>query len=107
LLALDQGLQDRAAGPGAIDRQGQEALFAKFAATEQETAQETASPAGSSRRLPAELASRLDALWSKDTSDATLIRVMARLGKGAAGERAAQLATDRKADPELRLAMLH
>jgi len=99
LAALDQGLEDRTAGPAAKDK----ALFADFAALQQPAARSGAA----ANRIPAELAARLDGLWSDRTTDSTLIRVMARLGKAAAQRRAVELAANRKTDKDVRVAMLH
>ena len=57
-------------------------------------------------RLPPALAEQLDALWKADTTDVTLIRLCARLGRQAAHDRAVALATDPKALLQTRLAMV-
>jgi putative membrane-bound dehydrogenase-like protein len=57
-------------------------------------------------KLPSALTEQLDALWKDGTSDATLIRLSARLGRQAAHDRAVALATDPKAPRDTRLAMV-
>jgi putative heme-binding domain-containing protein len=98
LAALDQGLEDRPARPG--NNAG--TLFQQLAVVEK--------PRGSGTigepKLPQTLSRRLDALWTDDTTDVTLIRVCARLGRSAAKRRAVALATDRKMPQAVRLALL-
>jgi putative membrane-bound dehydrogenase-like protein len=57
-------------------------------------------------QLPPALADQLDVLWKDDTLDETLIRLLARLGRPAAHDRAVGLATDAKAPAQTRLAMV-
>jgi putative heme-binding domain-containing protein len=98
LAALDHGLSDRPSAPS----RPLGSLFADQAVV--------AKPAES--RRPSEekgstsLARQLGQLWKDDTTDATLIRLSLRLGRPAAHVRAIALATDRKASPALRVAMV-
>ena len=59
-------------------------------------------PAG----IPDELNKQVASLWKEGSGDATLIRVMARLGHEPAQKRALELAADSKASVEVRVAML-
>jgi putative membrane-bound dehydrogenase-like protein len=98
LAALDQGLQDRPAGP----RRSTGTLFSDHAAVEKPPQPR---PTGE-EKLPPALAKQLDALWTDDTADVTLIRLCARLGRPAAHERAVALAADANASQATRLALL-
>jgi putative heme-binding domain-containing protein len=99
LAALDQGLQDRPAGPSNTSG----TLFSGHAVVQKPPETRT-TPGGET--LPPALAKQLDALWEPDAQDPTLIRVCARLGRAAAHERAVALATDPKVPPATRLALL-
>jgi putative membrane-bound dehydrogenase-like protein len=98
LAALDQGLQDRPAGAGKNLR----SLFNDHAIVEKPPEPRAARE----ERLPPALAKQLDALWRNDTTDVTLIRLCARLGRPAAQDRAVALATDPAAPPEARRTLL-
>jgi putative membrane-bound dehydrogenase-like protein len=99
LAALEQGLQDRPASPA--DNSG--TLFSGHAVVQKPPPSRT-SPG--EETLPPALAKQLDALWAKDTTDVTLIRLCARLGRPAAHDRAVALATNPKVAPATRLALL-
>jgi putative membrane-bound dehydrogenase-like protein len=98
LGALDQGLQDRPSPEGP----GLGSLYADYGVS---------GPAASSRAIPietisAQLEKPLAGLWADNTTDATLIRLMLRLGKTAAQDRALALARDSHTLLALRLAMV-
>ncbi|MBI1913523.1 MAG: c-type cytochrome [Planctomycetes bacterium] len=57
-------------------------------------------------KVTAALAKELVALWQDDTTDATLLRLLMRLGRRAAEDRAIVLATDVRVSRATRLAML-
>jgi len=98
LAALDQGLQDRPAAP----RKSPGTLFGDHAVVEKPPQPR----ASRDEKLPPALAKQLDALWTDDTTDLTLIRLCARLNRAAAHDRAVALATDPKAPTATRLALL-
>jgi putative membrane-bound dehydrogenase-like protein len=98
LAAFDQGLQDRPVG----EHKNAGTLFKDQGVVEKPAEPRT----GPEEKLPAVLAEQLDALWKDDTTDVTLIRLCARLGRQAAHDRAVALATDTKAPQETRLAMV-
>jgi putative membrane-bound dehydrogenase-like protein len=98
LAALDQGLQDRPVGP----RKSPGTLFSGLAEVEKPPGPRLARE----EKLPPALAKQLDALWADDTTDVTLIRLCARLGRPAAHDRAVALAADPKAPQATRLALL-
>jgi putative membrane-bound dehydrogenase-like protein len=58
-------------------------------------------------KLPPALAKQLDALWKDDTTDLTLIRLGAHLGRAAGHDRAVALAVDRATPLALRLELVH
>ncbi len=98
LAALDQGLQDRPAG----EHKNTGTLFTDLGPLE--TPKEPR--ATREEVLPPALAKQLDALWTEDTTDATLIRLSARLGRAVAHDRAVTLAVDPKSPLALRQALL-
>jgi putative membrane-bound dehydrogenase-like protein len=100
LAALDQGVQDQA---GTQPHEYLGTLYTNLAALPR------AAEAASVRRvkLPAALEHQINALWSDDTTDVTLIRLAARLGRPAAHGRAVVLAAGRRVPAETRLAMVH
>jgi putative membrane-bound dehydrogenase-like protein len=63
-------------------------------------------PPGYSTEVPPQLDRLLAGLWSDDTRDVDLIRLLARLDRPAARHRAVTLAADPQAAVELRVAML-
>jgi putative membrane-bound dehydrogenase-like protein len=98
LAALDRGWQDRPAGAG-------KSLGTLFGA--QAVVEKPPEPRGArEERLPPALAKQLDSLWKDDTTDVTLIRLCARLGRSAAHDRAVALAADPGAPAEARLALV-
>jgi putative membrane-bound dehydrogenase-like protein len=99
LAALELGLQDRPASPD--NNSG--TLFSGHAVV-QKPAQPRATPG--QETLPPALAKQLDELWAKDTTDVTLIRLCARLGRAAAHDRAVALAIDPKVPLPTRLSLL-
>jgi putative membrane-bound dehydrogenase-like protein len=99
LAALDQGLQDRPASYSS--KSG--TLFSGHAVVQK--LPEARSTAGG-EMLPAALAKQLDALWTADMTDLTLIRLCAHLGRPGAHDRAVTLATDSTAALALRLGLL-
>ncbi len=99
LAALDQGLQDRPSG----ERKSTGTLFSGQAVVEKPPEPHATARA---EKLPAALARQLDALWTDDTTDLTLIRLAARLGRPAAHDRAVALAADPHVPRATRLAML-
>jgi putative membrane-bound dehydrogenase-like protein len=96
LAALDQGLQDRPAV-----RKNTGTLFTDHAVVERPP-----EPRAAPEKVPAALERQVAALWSDDTTDVTLIRLSARLGRQAAHDRAVALAADPRAAPATRLAMV-
>jgi putative membrane-bound dehydrogenase-like protein len=58
------------------------------------------------KELPPALEKELAGLWQEDTTSAVLIRLLARMGRPFAHDRALALATDHKAAVETRVAML-
>jgi putative membrane-bound dehydrogenase-like protein len=62
--------------------------------------------AAESNELPPALERELAGLWQDDTANTVLIRLLARLGRQAAHDRALALAVDAKVHPETRLAVL-
>src|SRR5262249_28237835 len=99
LAALDQGLDERAnshlgRGPGT--------LFTGFAAAER--------PNGADARrienINPVLAKQILVLWKNDTTDAITIRLLARLGRVEALDRALAITVDSHAAIEARIAML-
>ncbi len=97
LAALEQGLQDRPHGGKGVGP-----LFAEQAVVERPPQRGPVGP----QKLPPALEAQLAALWNKDTGGATLVRLLARLGKPAAQDRAVALAVDPRTPPPTRLAML-
>jgi len=89
LAALDAGLKDRSRQQGGSAG----TLFANLAAVEAVLGD---APTGKANRprIPRELAALVMGTWQADTTDMTLIRVAARLGRGEAETRAIALATD-------------
>ncbi|MGI8965244.1 MAG: PVC-type heme-binding CxxCH protein, partial [Limisphaerales bacterium] len=57
-------------------------------------------------KLPLDLQKQLTSFWKDDTTDETLLRLMARLNFPPATERVLALATDKKTSAELRVKML-
>jgi putative membrane-bound dehydrogenase-like protein len=98
LAALEQGLHDRPSGA----RSNHGTLFSDIASVEKPP-EPRAAP---EEKLPPALARQLDAAWADDTTDVTLIRLGLRLGRPGAHERALALASDPKAAPATRLALL-
>jgi putative membrane-bound dehydrogenase-like protein len=98
LAALEQGLHDRPSG--AQTNHG--TLFSDHAVIDKPREPHTAHE----EALPPALSRQLDAAWADDTTDVTLIRLCSRLGRPGAHERAVALATDPKAAPATRLALL-
>jgi putative heme-binding domain-containing protein len=98
LAALDQGLRDRPTG----ERTRAGTLFSELAAVQQPPKLRAVGV----EKLPSALANQLDALWSDETRDVTLIRLGARLGRPAAHHRAIALAADPKSPAAMRLALL-
>ena len=86
LAALEQGLQDR---PRAGKSVGP--LFAEHAVVERPPGRGPVGPG----KLPPALEAQLDALWKKDTGGPTLVRLLARLGRPDAQDRAVALAVNR------------
>ena len=97
LAALDLGLQDR---PIAGKNSG--TLLTQYAVQERPTTSKDARPLV----IPPPLARQLADLWSDDTIDARLLRVLLRLGDGRGQQRALTLATDENASRASRLAMI-
>jgi putative membrane-bound dehydrogenase-like protein len=62
--------------------------------------------AAESKELPPALEKELAGLWQDDTTNTVLIRLLARLGRQSAHDRALALAVDAKVRPETRLTML-
>jgi putative membrane-bound dehydrogenase-like protein len=86
IAALDLGLKDRRSARG--DNAG--SLFAELA-TPKSDAPKKAEPAVA---IPKELAAEVDRAWRDDTTDVTLVRLAARLGRDRAGQRAIAIALD-------------
>jgi putative membrane-bound dehydrogenase-like protein len=88
LAALDQGLKDRstAHGGSAGDLFARLAVVGSGAQVEKTQLQ--------NKNIPPQLGRQIDAVWQDGTSDMTLIRLAARLGRPAAQVRAIALATD-------------
>jgi putative membrane-bound dehydrogenase-like protein len=99
LAALDQGAQDR---PTDVHNKSG-TLFSGHAIIEKPSKPR----AEREERLPPTLAEQLDGLWSGNTTDLTLIRLCARLGRQAAHDRAVALATDTTTPQPARLTLLH
>lgn len=97
LAALDQGLQERARVP----QSNAGTLFQDFASVDRRMVAPTGSPP-----MPGALEAQLAALWRDDTTDAVLIRLLLRLGRPAAQQRATTLATDPASPLATRLVML-
>jgi hypothetical protein len=99
VTALDQGLGERPAGqPG--DNRG--TLFQDLGVVRR-TGAEAPAHVG---KVPPALETQLTALWREDTTEVTLIRLMARLGRPAAQARAVALAADTHGLEAQRVAML-
>jgi putative heme-binding domain-containing protein len=96
LAALDQGLQERPPGKSIGP------LFAEHAVVERPSERRPPRP----DTLPPALEAQLAALWRDDTTDATLIRLFARLGRPAAQERAVALAVNPRTPQATRLRVL-
>ncbi|MBI3839866.1 MAG: c-type cytochrome [Planctomycetia bacterium] len=86
LAALDLGLRDRSTARGGSAGD----LFAKLAVVE--TGTHLAK--NQLQDIPAQLGRQIDAAWQDGTTDITLIRLAARLGRPAAQDRAVALAAD-------------
>ena len=99
LAALDQGLRDQ---PGSRINTNTGDLLATHAFP----ARNGNLHALSLDTIPSILADRMAELWKDDTSDPVLIRLMARLGKTAAQQRALALAIESKTPIPTRVAML-
>ncbi|MBI3848979.1 MAG: c-type cytochrome [Verrucomicrobia bacterium] len=99
LAALEQGLRDRPSGDTGPNQGG---LFENQAVVELKPVAKTSSV----EKIPASLEKQLSALWSDDTTDLTLIRLMASFGKPSALTRALNLAVDKHAAVEARTASL-
>ncbi|MEX0677943.1 MAG: PVC-type heme-binding CxxCH protein [Pirellulales bacterium] len=86
LAALDQGLKDRSAtlGPDAGS------LFADLAPLSGNTQKQIER----TRDIPPQLAAEIDRAWHDDTTDVTLVRLAARLGRAKAHDRAIAIASD-------------
>jgi putative membrane-bound dehydrogenase-like protein len=97
LAALEQGLQDR---PRATKSVGP--LLAEHAVVERPAERGRARP----EKLPPALEAQLAALWKADTTDTTLVRLFARLGRPAAQDRAVALAVNPRTPRPTRLLML-
>jgi putative membrane-bound dehydrogenase-like protein len=98
LAALDQGLQDRPAGAGKTTG----TLLDEHAVVDRPPPPRAAR----AEALPPALAHALDGLWADDTTDVSLIRVSARLGRPAAHDRAVALAADPRTPLPARLALV-
>ncbi len=94
LAALDQGLGDRAASAGGMAG----SLFADQAATHAETSQPGKPPV----EIPAQLVALVERQWRDDTTDITLIRLLARVGDEKGQLRAIALATSSSVPTEER-----
>lgn len=99
LSAMDQGLQDRPTG-----RADQSGTLCSAQAEPNPVPNRAAF--SSHQPMPAALARQLDAWWSGQTTDSTLIRLCAHLGRPGAYERAIALASDPSASQPLRLSLL-
>ncbi len=98
IAALEQGLQDRPSkGAGNLGT-----LFTNLSVVERTR------PSADVRieSIPSILEEQLAALWKDETTDAKLICLMARFGRGTALKRALELANDPSTPVESRLAML-
>lgn len=87
LAALDQGLKDRTSARG-----GSEGTLYAAQAIANRPADAASRPAPA--EIPAQLLDKIDRLWDDATSDMTLVRLTARLGRPAAVTRAIALASD-------------
>ncbi len=99
IAVLDQGLRERPTGRPS-DHRG--TLF-KDLGVVQGPALATSAHV---EKIPPALETQLAGLWHDDTTDATLIRLMARLGRPAAHARALALAVDDRIPSAQRVAML-
>jgi putative heme-binding domain-containing protein len=99
LPALALGLQDRPRGQGEKNLGSLLTNYAAPDAPSQAAFLKTV-------KVPAVLEQQLAALWTDDTRDADLLRVLIRLGRAKAGERALALALDRAASAPVRRTML-
>jgi putative heme-binding domain-containing protein len=99
LAALDQGIQDRPTGV----HNNSGTLYSGHAIIDKPSEPR----AVREERLPPVLEKQLDGLWSGNTTDLTLIRLCARLGRQAAHDRAVALATDATTPQAARLTLLH
>ncbi|HEV3136701.1 MAG TPA: PVC-type heme-binding CxxCH protein [Pirellulales bacterium] len=86
--ALDQGLKDRSTTRGGSAGD----LFARLAVVG--TGAHLEKTQLQNKNIPQQLGRQIDVAWQDDTSDMTLIRLAARLGRPAAQVRAIALATD-------------
>jgi putative heme-binding domain-containing protein len=86
--ALDQGLKDRSTARGGSAGD----LFARLAVVG--TGAHLEKTQLQNKNIPQQLGRQIDVAWQDDTSDMTLIRLAARLGRPAAQVRAIALATD-------------
>jgi putative membrane-bound dehydrogenase-like protein len=98
IAALDQGIQDR---PAAVAAETLGTLFENQAVVKPARGRDQ-----HEEKLPAALEHQIAALWRKDTTDITLIRLGAHLGRSEAYDRALALALDSTAAVEMRVAML-
>ncbi len=89
LAALDQGLGDRSTKRGGSAGE----LFAKLAVVGAARSADATSRAPVDE-IPPELAREIDLAWSDETTDLSVIRLAARLGRAAAQERAVTIAHD-------------
>ena len=101
LAALDQGLKDRAVARGGSAG----TLFANLAVVGTEKADPHAA-AATLQKIPPQLAQLIDRQWRNDTTDMTLIRLAARMGRRAAQERALTLAINGETAPAKRIEAL-
>jgi len=99
LAPLEQGLLGR---PGEAAGPNQGGLFESQAAVEGRSATKNAR----TFKIPPALEKELTALWSDDSSDGTLIRLMARFGQAPALARALTMANDSRAAADIRIPLL-
>jgi putative heme-binding domain-containing protein len=99
VAALDQGLRERPTGQP-DDNSG--TLFKDLGVVRRPTAKSSAR----TETIPPALETQLAGLWREDTTDATFIRVMARLSRPAAHARALTLAVDTRVPSAQRVSML-
>lgn len=96
LAALDQGLADRTTSLGGSTG----SLFAQHSVERNRAADAAAEPV----EIPEALVAEIDQSWTDDTTDVTLIRLEARLGRDQAWRRAVAIARDRQTPQAARMA---